>query len=189
MRYTAKTAKIQGDDRAVSPVVGVMLMLVVVIIIAAIVSGFAGGLMGSSGKAPQATIQATYSQSAGILTMYHAGGDELQIQNIFVVVRGIDAENGGYSGTMSRISLNRSLICNTAGTCWATPTGIVMLPVWRPGETMVFNDTPNFKVMYGTGSTNGLSIPAPSDIGKSFSLEIDTTDGKVVSKTTVKIGP
>ena len=38
---------------AVSPVVGVMLMLVVVIIIAAVVSGFAGGLVGgSSQKAP-----------------------------------------------------------------------------------------------------------------------------------------
>lgn len=40
-------------DRAVSPVVGVMLMLVVVIIVAAIVSGFAGGLMGTgNGNAP-----------------------------------------------------------------------------------------------------------------------------------------
>jgi FlaG/FlaF family flagellin (archaellin) len=39
-------------DDAVSPVVGVMLMLVVTIIIAAVVSGFAGGLAGSSQKAP-----------------------------------------------------------------------------------------------------------------------------------------
>jgi FlaG/FlaF family flagellin (archaellin) len=40
-------------DNAVSPVVGVMLMLVVVIIIAAVVSGFSGGLLGSDEKAPQ----------------------------------------------------------------------------------------------------------------------------------------
>lgn len=40
-------------DEAVSPVVGVMLMLVVVIIVAAVVSGFAGGLVGgASQKAP-----------------------------------------------------------------------------------------------------------------------------------------
>jgi archaeal type IV pilus assembly protein PilA len=39
-------------ERAVSPVVGVMLMLVVVIIIAAVVSGFAGGLMNGQKKAP-----------------------------------------------------------------------------------------------------------------------------------------
>ena len=35
-----------GNEHAVSPVVGVMLMLVVTIIIAAVVSGFSGGLMG-----------------------------------------------------------------------------------------------------------------------------------------------
>ena len=39
--------KLSSQD-AVSPVVGVMLMLVVVIIIAAVVSGFAGGLIGTS---------------------------------------------------------------------------------------------------------------------------------------------
>jgi len=43
----------QSYDRAVSPVVGVMLMLVVVIIIASLVSGFAGGLINKgSGTAP-----------------------------------------------------------------------------------------------------------------------------------------
>jgi hypothetical protein len=44
---------------AVSPVVGVMLMLVVTIIIAAVVSAFAGGLTGSQQKTPQATLTAT----------------------------------------------------------------------------------------------------------------------------------
>lgn len=43
----------QSHEDAISPVVGVMLMLVVVIIIAAIVSGFAGGLINKgSGTAP-----------------------------------------------------------------------------------------------------------------------------------------
>jgi archaeal type IV pilus assembly protein PilA len=47
----------QQNESAVSPVVGVMLMLVVVIIIAAVVSGFAGGLVGGSNqKTPQVTV-------------------------------------------------------------------------------------------------------------------------------------
>ena len=41
------------NENAISPVVGVMLMLVVTIIIAAVVSGFAGGLVDSTQKAPQ----------------------------------------------------------------------------------------------------------------------------------------
>jgi FlaG/FlaF family flagellin (archaellin) len=43
-------------ELAVSPVVGVMLMLVVVIIIAAVVSGFSGGLLGNQEKAPTLTM-------------------------------------------------------------------------------------------------------------------------------------
>ncbi|MBN1431377.1 MAG: type IV pilin N-terminal domain-containing protein [Methanomicrobiaceae archaeon] len=45
-------------SEAVSPVVGVMLMLVVTIIIAAVVSAFAGGMAGEQQKAPQASISA-----------------------------------------------------------------------------------------------------------------------------------
>jgi hypothetical protein len=48
----------QHKDSAVSPVVGVMLMLVVTIIIAAVVSAFAGGLASEQHKTPQVTISA-----------------------------------------------------------------------------------------------------------------------------------
>lgn len=47
------------NDHGVSPVVGVMLMLVVTIIIAAVVSGFAGSLASDDSKAPQAVLEAT----------------------------------------------------------------------------------------------------------------------------------
>lgn len=50
---------IQKKDSAVSPVIGVLLMLVVTIIIAAIVSAFAGGMTSDQSKAPQTAIAAT----------------------------------------------------------------------------------------------------------------------------------
>ena len=46
-------------DEAVSPVIGVMLMLVVTIIIAAVVSAFAGGMAGDVQKVPQASVVPT----------------------------------------------------------------------------------------------------------------------------------
>jgi hypothetical protein len=45
------------DDHAVSPVIGVMLMIVVTIIIAAVVSAFAGGLVGEQKKVPVALFE------------------------------------------------------------------------------------------------------------------------------------
>ena len=47
-----KSFRLKHGEEAVSPVVGVMLMLVVTIIIAAVVSAFAGGLATSTPKAP-----------------------------------------------------------------------------------------------------------------------------------------
>ena len=62
-------------DDAVSPVVGVMLMLVVTIIIAAVVAAFAGGLVGDTKKTPTAAFDVkiyngTYPDMNGVSTLY-----------------------------------------------------------------------------------------------------------------------
>jgi FlaG/FlaF family flagellin (archaellin) len=55
-----------GRDDAVSPVIGVMLMLVVTVIIAAVVSGFAGGLVGEgSQKVPSLSMDVAITNSGG----------------------------------------------------------------------------------------------------------------------------
>lgn len=54
-------------EEAVSPVVGVMLMLVVTIIVAAVVSGFSGGLAGEQQVAPQASILAKEFVVKGVI--------------------------------------------------------------------------------------------------------------------------
>jgi archaeal type IV pilus assembly protein PilA len=79
------THKMKIKDDAVSPVVGVMLMLVVTIIIAAVVSAFAGGIGGSQVKTPQASFLITtgwvVSDSGAVSTsqydfaIHHTGGD------------------------------------------------------------------------------------------------------------------
>lgn len=55
--------KFSTNEGAVSPVVGVMLMLVVTIIIAAVVSAFAGGLSTGTEKAPVASFETHISNS------------------------------------------------------------------------------------------------------------------------------
>ena len=52
-----KRQKIKNSGDAVSPVVGVMLMLVVTIIIAAVVSAFAGSTVSGTQKAPSASLE------------------------------------------------------------------------------------------------------------------------------------
>lgn len=70
-------------DDAVSPVVGVMLMLVVTIIIAAVVSGFAGGLVSTQEKAPQASIAIStgYVDGNFDIKFEHMGGDPIRTKD------------------------------------------------------------------------------------------------------------
>jgi archaeal type IV pilus assembly protein PilA len=75
------------QEHAVSPVVGVMLMLVVTIIIAAVVSAFAGGLGGSQQKAPQASLETHIKLNGGMsggpsLIIKHMGGDPINTKDV-----------------------------------------------------------------------------------------------------------
>ncbi|MEN6609818.1 MAG: type IV pilin N-terminal domain-containing protein [Methanoregulaceae archaeon] len=76
---------------AVSPVVGVMLMLTVTIIIAAVVSATAGGYASTSGDAPSAVMDVRiYSaNSSGFSTpgmvISHISGDVLATKNLMIV--------------------------------------------------------------------------------------------------------
>jgi FlaG/FlaF family flagellin (archaellin) len=55
MQYLKRMME-KNDEDGVSPVVGVMLMLIVTVLIAAVVSGFAGGLVGGHQKSPTLTM-------------------------------------------------------------------------------------------------------------------------------------
>lgn len=83
--------KDKGIDRehAVSPVVGVMLMLVVTIIIAAVVSAFAGGLTTEKEKAPQVSLETHITLAEGWapteMTIKHLGGDPINTKNVKLV--------------------------------------------------------------------------------------------------------
>ena len=68
------------DNRGVTPVIGVMLMIVVTVILAAAVSAYAGS-MESQDTPPQATFSAEASWTDGHITLNHLGGDTLSKSN------------------------------------------------------------------------------------------------------------
>jgi len=81
-------------EHAVSPVVGVMLMLVVTIIIAAVVSAFAGGLSSGTEKAPQASINVKFLEDDGgmgpayvetKMVFEHLSGDSMPTKDLNIV--------------------------------------------------------------------------------------------------------
>ncbi len=86
------------DGRAVSPVVGVMLMLVVTVVLAAVVSSFAGGMAGTQKKAPQASfaveIRSMGSMGTPEFVMKHLGGDPVDTDSVKLVTKWYNESTG-----------------------------------------------------------------------------------------------
>jgi FlaG/FlaF family flagellin (archaellin) len=206
----------QYTEDAVSPVVGVMLMLVVTIIIAAVVSGFSGGLMSTQTRAPQATIKATFSVTSG-LAITNAGGDALATNTIVISTRdGPDFGSG--LQTFSLNDLDLANVTNAAGTSVVfrnATTGEYDgygITSFSPGDTWYVNITdcnpsllqPTVAAYsaHGGYSFNGntwsfspstsnfwaLDFVNPANIGKTFYLDVsDKASGALISEAKVTI--
>ena len=103
------------NESAVSPVVGVMLMLVVTIIIAAVVSAFAGGLTGTQQKAPNAVLNVkiqTLENAGGMagygtgyytptLTITELSGDSLPTKDLKITTLFTNSSGTTFTGNLS----------------------------------------------------------------------------------------
>ena len=75
----------ETDDRGVSPVIGVILMVAITVILAAVIGTFVLGLGDSLGdSAPTASIDSEVTNSDTV-TFTHRGGDRVASENIEIV--------------------------------------------------------------------------------------------------------
>ena len=70
------------DDDAVSPVIGVILMVAITVILAAVIAAFVLGLGDTDDPAPVSDIDFDYDQGDSILTISHQGGDAFEAEQI-----------------------------------------------------------------------------------------------------------
>ena len=93
--------KKSNKEDAVSPVIGVMLMLVVTIVIAAVVAAFASGLGGDVESAPAAVLDVDLT-STPKLTLQHLSGENLLVEKLRVKVQNANGETlkeGTFAGS------------------------------------------------------------------------------------------
>jgi FlaG/FlaF family flagellin (archaellin) len=92
IQWRAKLMKFIENKEAVSPVVGVMLMLVVTLIIAGVVSAFGGGLVSTTTPTPQASISSSLTLDDSLIVT-HNGGDSLIGSDIDVKAKIVSGGN------------------------------------------------------------------------------------------------
>ncbi|MFC7027684.1 type IV pilin N-terminal domain-containing protein [Halomicroarcula sp. GCM10025324] len=88
------------DDDAVSPVIGVILMVAITVILAAVIASFVLGLGDQAQQTtPQASFSFDYDESTGpadqgVLSITHDGGDTIQGNSIFIRGSGFASGEG-----------------------------------------------------------------------------------------------
>jgi len=157
---------------AVSPVIGVMLMLTLTLLIAAIVSSLAGGIVKQESKAPSLTLRATYHQT-GNLSIEHMGGDPVSTRSTLIILR--PSKTFGQADYLISI-LDPSRILDGYGNSWKEIT------VFRPGETAYVEGQ-----YLQPGIDPEYWFNASENEGKTFFLEMTDQSRKIFARTEVLI--
>jgi flagellin-like protein len=83
-----------SDDRAVSPVIGVILMVAITVILAAVIGTFVLGLGDSLGDSqPTAQLDTDFDSDANNVTISHNGGDSIEGDDLRVTFNGSDSSD------------------------------------------------------------------------------------------------
>jgi len=86
------------EDRGVSPVIGVILMVAITVILAAVIGAFVLGLGDqASESAPQASIDISFDGDR-VVNLTHGGGDNIQTSEIEVTVGSDTVQNSSNIG-------------------------------------------------------------------------------------------
>jgi len=146
------------DDDAVSPVIGVILMVAITVILAAVIATFVLGLGDSLGnQAPQASFSFDFSEEGSgdatddIAEITHSGGDSLDRSNIQISIGGTDvltSDGSAYTGVAadgSGSTLPSDPV--TAGSTYV---------VQEDGSNDVFSSGDEVRVIWSSGDSSAV---------------------------------
>ena len=182
-----------NEENAVSPVVGVMLMLVVTIIIAAVVSAFSGGLTSGTEKAPQASISVKFMEDDGgmgpayvetKMVFEHMSGDPIPTRDVNIITY-FTHPNGtalkhtqtpiseatdlyGY-GTYTRVPLINDMSLGYSGNNPAKDFGNF---TWKTGDILSTGSTAGTAQLLAINSTTTPYTISDSDFGSGSIVDV-----------------
>ncbi|WP_302082449.1 type IV pilin N-terminal domain-containing protein [Salinibaculum rarum] len=130
--------RLLNDDDAVSPVIGVILMVAITVILAAVIASFVLGL-GPGEAQPQATFTFDGPNSSNIVTVTHDSGDSIKPSELYI--RGNNNNNGNWTdsngGPNGTVSASDSEV-TSGNSAYVNVTGKVsnydIRVVWDNGE-------------------------------------------------------
>ncbi|WP_276247915.1 type IV pilin N-terminal domain-containing protein [Haladaptatus sp. YSMS36] len=111
------------EEDAVSPVIGVILMVAITVILAAVIGTFVLGLGDQVGNsAPQASFSFDYN-GADTLVVTHESGDKIAASKLMVKSGSTSESWATIDGSASFVTAGNSITLNAANTNWGTDIG------------------------------------------------------------------
>lgn len=138
----------ERTDRAVSPVIGVILMVAITVILAAVIGTFVLDIGQSAGQtAPQASLSVSANTVTNNITISHSGGDALDSSKTRVVIE--NASSGstvsyGVTSSPEIFAVGGKTVANTSGTAYID---------WNNDGGSVNADSGSFSIVSGTTYT------------------------------------
>lgn len=156
-----------SNERAVSPVIGVILMVAITVILAAVIGTFVLGLGDQvSQTAPQASITTQdFDTNLNTVTFEHDGGDSLDSTQTEIVV------SGDSSGTTNRLTSSTSNEFGPADTFTmnlGNTSAVTITSGWNNGN-------------WNSDASSGIDISA-TDITVTF---VDNPSGQVIAEKSI----
>lgn len=102
----------KGSDDAVSPVIGVILMVAITVILAAVIAAFVFGMAGNVSKTRNVAATAQISGTNAIVT-YNGGPDTAQLSSL--TVTGTDKSNVAITATTLGTAVGSTITLPTGG--------------------------------------------------------------------------
>ncbi len=158
-------------ERAVSPVIGVILMVAITVILAAVIASFVFGIGSKAPKAaPQASLQASAVNDSAI-TITHQGGDSILWNDIKIIVT-----NSTGGSWYAQLKYNASA---TSSNYVDTATGSTLnVKVVNPSNHQYFDPGEQITVSPTTGKFGSS--------GQTVNIRvIDTASGQALLTTTI----
>ena len=141
-----------GSDRAVSPVIGVILMVAITVILAAVIGTFVLGLGDSLGdNQPNAQISVSLDEDENNATFDHNGGDSIASGDLRVIVGNGTVQATGSDLFADRFSVGDSVTVSyneTANGTFAAGQDIRVRLIHEPSDSILLDRT--FEVSDGT---------------------------------------
>lgn len=95
------------DERAVSPVIGVILMVAITVILAAVIGTFVLDLGQSAGQtAPQASLSVSVNTNTENVTVEHTGGDAIDASETRVIIENASGDSITFNPAPSSSTLS-----------------------------------------------------------------------------------